>query len=280
MPSLRDRLRKIPLPLLFALAVAVGATVIMLLQINIIPPPPAIVSPIETGPTALTSGSQTVALTINAYAGQTVVYQSLAALGRVSIQANTTGWFYQANDWIFAAMRRSTGNATFTLPTGVTVEVFQYNSTHALVVNRQRNTVVITRIVSVGTTGWNAYHPVDTVYDTATINGLTRYMSHRGLSQLNVFRPRADYVVFETSTRVFRVYFDVVSSGGSVTTKGTSLTNSSSFAALPSGSSVVPTNYFIIDINNVVLPPVWVIFRSNPTSSVRSALTITPLTAP
>jgi hypothetical protein len=280
MPNLRDRLRKIPTPLLFALVVAVGATVVMVLQINILPPPPAIVAPINTGPDVLTGGSQTVMVTINAYAGQTVVHANLAALGRVSLQVNTTGWHYQANDWIFTAMRRSTGNATFSLPTGVQVEVFQYNSTHALVVNRQRNTVLITKIVSVGGTGWYAYHPIDTVYDSATINGLVRFMSFRGLSQVNVFRPRADYVTFDPSSKVFRVYFDVVASSGQVTTKGTSLTNSSNFVVLPSGSAVVPTNYFIIDINNVVLPPVWVIHKSNPTSSIRSALTITPLTAP
>jgi hypothetical protein len=252
----------------------------MVLQINVLPPPPAIVAPLNTGPDAITSGSQTVTLTITAYAGQTVTNANLAALGRVSLQANTTGWFYQANDWIYTVTRRSTGNATFSLPTGVTVEVFQYNSTHALVVNRQRNTVVITRIVSVGGTGWFAYHPVDTVYDSATISGLTRYMSFRGLTQVNVFRPRPDYVTFDPSGRVFRVYFDVVASNGQVTPRGTSITNTTNFVALPSGSAVVPTNYFIIDVNNVVLPPIWVIHRSNPTSSIRSALTITPQTAP
>jgi hypothetical protein len=132
----------------------------------------------------------------------------------------------------------------------------------------------------VGGIGWFAYYPVDTVYDSATVNGLTRFMSFRGLSQVNVFRPRADYVTFDPFAKTFRVYFDVVSSSGSVNAKGTSITNTTNFVALPSGSSVVPTNYFIIDANNVVLPPIWVIYRANPTSSIRSALTITPLTAP
>jgi len=279
MPNLRDRLRRLPLPLLFALTVVVGATMVMVLQINILPPPPAIVAPIDTQATAHTSGTQTVTITINAYAGQTVTHSNLAALGRVSLQANTTGWYYQANDWIYTVVRRATGNATFTLPTGVTVDVFQYNSTHALVVNRQRNTAVITRIVSVGATGWYAYHPVTTVYDSATLSGISRYLTYRGLTQINVFRPQRDYVVFDPFAKTFRVYFDVVTSSG-VTTKGTSLTNTTNFAALPSGSTVVPINYFIIDINNVVLPPIWVIYRANPTASVRSALTITPLTAP
>jgi hypothetical protein len=280
MPNLKDRLRRIPLPLLLALVVAVGASVIMVVQITVLPAPPAIVAPVNTAASVLTSGSQTVTIAVTAYAGQTVVHSNLAALGRVLLQANTTGWHYQVNDWIYTVVRRATGNATFTLPTGVTVEVFQYNSSHALVVNRQRNTVLITKIVSVGTTGWYAYHPVDTVYDSGTVSGLTRFMSYRGLTQVNVFRPRTDYVTFDPYAKVFRVYFDVVSSSGSVTPKGTSLTNSSNFAVLAANTPVVPTNYFIIDINNVVLPPIWVIYRSNPTANINSALTVSPQPPP
>ncbi len=280
MPNIRDRLRKVPIPLLFALAVAVGASVLLVLQINILPPPPAIVTPLDTGPTAHTSGTHTVTLTITGYAGQTISHRNLAAFGRVSLQANTTGWFYQVNDWIYTVVRRTTGNATFTLPTGVTIDVFQYNSTHALVVNRQRNTVVITRIVSVGGTGWFAYHPVTTTYDSATMNGLIRYMQFRGLSQVNVFLPTYDYVTYDPFARTFRVFFDVVTNTGSRTTRGTSISNTTNFVALPANAAVVPGNYFIIDINNVVLPPVWVIHVNRYSSTTRSALTISPQPPP
>jgi hypothetical protein len=276
-PNLKDRLKIVPLPLLFALAVAVGAVVVMVVQINVIPPPPAIVAPLDTQPTEHLSGSQTVTFSVSIYAGQSVTYDNLAALGRVSLGANTTGWYYLVNDWIFAVMRRSTGNATFSLPTGIQVEVFQYNSTHALVVNRQRNTVVIAKIVPVGALGWYAYHPVSTNYDSGTIDGLNRYLSYRGLSEVYVFQPRHDYIEF--SNNVFRVYFDVVRST-SRTLKGTSLTNTTNFTPIQPGSTVMPTDYYIIDINNVVLPPVWVIFMMTPTSSINSALTITPLPAP
>jgi len=279
MPNLRDRLKRVPLPLLFALVVAVGAVVVMVVQINVIPPPPAIVAPIDTQPTEHLSGSQTVTFSVSIYAGQLVTYDNLAALGRVSLESNTTGWHYLVNDWIFAVMRRSTGNATFSLPTGIEVEVFQYNSTHALVVNRQRNTAVIAKIVSVGTLGWYAYHPVPTNYDSDTVDGLNRYLSHRGLSEVYVFQPRHDYVEFDRTNKVFRVYFDVVRST-SRTLKGTSLTNTTNFTPIQPGSTVMPTDYYIIDINNVVLPPVWVIFKMAPASSINSALTITPLAAP
>jgi hypothetical protein len=279
MTNLKGRLKMVPLPLLFALVVAVGAVVVMVVQINVIPPPPAIVAPVDTQPTEHLSGSQTVTFSVSVYAGQTVTHSNLAALGRVSLEANTTGWYYLTNDWIFAVMRRSTGNATFSLPTGIQVEVFQYNSTHALVVNRQRHTVVIAKIVSVGALGWYAYHPVSTNYDSGTVDGLNRYLSYRGLPEVYVFQPRRDYIEFNPSTKVFRVYFDVVTPT-SRTLKGESLTNTTNFTPIQPSSTVIPTDYYIIDINNVVLPPVWVIFRMTPTSSINSALTITPLPPP
>jgi len=277
MPNLKDRLKIVPLPLLFALAVAVGAVVVMVVQINVIPPPPAIVAPIDTQPTEHLNGSQTVIFSVPAYIGLPVTHDNLAALGRVSLESNTTGWHYLVNDWIFTVMRRSTGNATFSLPTGIEVEVFQYNSTHALVVNRQRNTVVIAKIVSVGALGWYAYHPVSTNYDSDTVDGLKRYLSHRGTSEVYVFQPRHDYIEFDATSKVFRVYFDVVTST-SRKLKGTSLTNTTNFTPIQPGSTVVPTNYYIIDVNNVVLPPVWVIFRMTATSSISSTLIIKPLT--
>jgi hypothetical protein len=281
MSRLSGGLKRMPLPLLLALVVAVGATVVLVVQIAVIPPPPAIVAPIETAPTAVESGTHTITLSMTIYAGQTARYSTLAALGYTSLQANTTGWHFQVNDWLFAVMRRDTGNATFTLPNNVVVDVFQYNSSHALIVNRQRNTVVIAKIVTVGGTGWYAYHPVTTNYDSQTINGLTRYMQYRGLSQVHVFRPRQDYVTFDPSTKVFRVFFDVVNSAGQVSQRGTSITNSTNFTVMDKDAVYTPSDtYFIIDIHNVVLAPIWVIHMSSPTSSVRTALTITPRLPP
>jgi len=281
MKDLRRRLRRIPLTLLFALAVAVGASVIMVVQVTVLPPPAAIVAPVDTTPSDVTSGTYTVTFSIPLYYGQTALHTNLAALGLVSLQANTTGWYYQVNDWVYTVVRRQTGDAVFTLPSGVQVEVYHYNSTHALVVNRQRNTVLITKVVSVGTTGWHAYHPVPTSYDTATINALTSYMASRGLIDVYVFQPQHDYIVFDRTTKVFTVYFDTVTSSGAVTAKGMSLTNATSFVALDAGVSVIPDDtYYISDVNNVVLGPVWVIFTLKPSASINSALTVTPQTPP
>jgi hypothetical protein len=279
--KLKERLRRIPLALLLALTVVVGASVVMVVQITVLPPPAAIVAPLDTAPTDVVQTSYTVVFSISLYYGQTALHNNLAALGYVSLQANTTGWFYQVNDWLYTVMRRSTGNATFTLPTGVTVDVFQYNTTHALVVNRQKNTVLITKIVSVSNTGWYSYHPVTTVYDSATISGLTRYMTYRGLTQVYVFQPRRDYITFDTSTNTFKVYFDAVSNTGSVTAKSYTLSNTTSFTALAASTSVIPSNtYYQIDINNVVLGPVWVLFYYKPSASMNSALTVSPQTPP
>ncbi len=279
--DLRRRLRKIPLALLLALAVAVGATVFMVVQIAVFPPPAAIVAPVDTAPTDLVTGTHTVLFTISLYYGQTALKSNLAALGYVSLHANTTGWYYQVNDWVYTVVRRDTGDATYTLPTGVTVDVYHYNGTHALVVNRARNTVLITKIVSVGVTGWRAYHPVVTVYDSVTLNALTEYMNSNGLSEVYVFQPRHDYIVFDRYSKVFTVYFDVVTATGSVMYKGRSLSNSTNFTALAADSTVIPDDtLYIIDISHVVLGPVWVIFMLRPTSNITSALAVSPQTPP
>jgi hypothetical protein len=280
MNDLRRRLKRIPLALLFALAVAVGASVVMVVQIYVVPPPSAIVAPIDTTPSAVTEGTYTVTFSISLYYGQRAVYDNLAALGLVSLQASTDGWSYLVNDWIYTVVRRDTGSTSFTLPTGVTVDVYEYNSTHALVVNTQRNTVVITKKVSVGTTGWYAYHPVVADYDTTTLNALTGYMDSKGLTQLYVFQPRHDYIVFDSSANEFRVYFDVVTSSA-VTVKGYYMSDTSGLVALSPGSAVVPTDtQYIINTNNVVLAPVWVTFTYMPTSDMTSTLTVTPQLPP
>jgi hypothetical protein len=281
MNDLRRKLKKLPLTLLFALAVAVGASVVMVVQIAVVPPPSAIVAPVDTDPTALVTGSYTVMYTVTVYYGQTAEYDNLAALGLVSLQANTTGWYYQVNDWVYTVVRRNTGNAEFTLPSGTTVDVYEYNSTNALVVNTYRYTVLITKIVSVGTTGWHAYHPVYTNYDYTTLNALTSYMASKGLSQVYVFQPRHDYIVFDPSTKVFTVYFDIVTSSGLVTAKGYFLTNTTRFVALEPDYAVIPADtQYIIDGNNVVLAPIWVILTLKPTASINSALTVTPQAPP
>jgi hypothetical protein len=281
MKDLRRRLKRIPLTLLFALAVAVGASVAMVVQIFVVPPPPAIVAPIDTDPLAVTDGTYTVTFTLTVYYGQRAVYDNLAALGLVELQADSSGWSYLVNDWIYTAVRRDTGDASFTLPTGVTVDVYEYNSTHALVVNTQRNTAIITKKVSVGTTGWYAYHPVVAGYDTTTLNALTGYMTSKGLTQLYVFQPMHDYIVFDASANEFRVYFDVVASSGSVTAKGYYMSATSGFVALAPGSPVVPADtQYVINTNNVVLAPIWVTFTAMPTSDMTSTLTVTPQVPP
>jgi hypothetical protein len=281
MKDLRRRLKRIPLALLFALAVAVGASVAMVVQIMVVPPPSAIVAPIDTDPSALTDGTYTVTFTIYLYYGQRAVYDNLAALGLVELRADTNGWSYLVNDWIYTVVRRNTGDTSFTLPTGVTVEVYEYNSTHALVVNTQSNTAIITKKVTVGTTGWYAYHPVVAGYDTTTRNALTGYMTSKGLTQLYVFQPRHDYIVFDATANELRVYFDVVTSSGSVTDKGHYMSATSGFEVLTPGSPVVPANtQYIIDVNNVVLAPIWVTFTAMPTSDMTSTLTVTPQLPP
>jgi hypothetical protein len=275
----KDNVRKVPIPLLFALAVLIGATVVLVVQVSVMPPPPAVVAPLDSDASALTSGSQTYTFSVTMFLGRTLVYTNLAALGHVSLSANTTGWYYQVNDWVFTVIRRTTADGTITLPSGTALDIHHINSTHALVVNRGRDTALITKIVSAGS--WQVYHPVAAVYTTSLTSAITGYMSSKGLTVLYVFQPKYDYIEFDRSTKTYRVYFDYVTSSGSVTAKGYSVTNSTNFVSIPSGSGIIPGGtYYVIDSNNIALAPIWVLLVLTPTSDVNSALTVEPQLPP
>lgn len=277
--SKKPNVRKVPIPLVFALAVLIGATVILVVQVSVMPPPPAVVAPLDSDASALTSGSQTFTYSVSVFLGRTLVYTNLAALGHVSLSANTTGWHYQVNDWVFTVIRRTTDDGTITLPSGVALDIHHINSTHALVVHRGRNTALITKIV--GTGSWHVYHPVAAAYTTSLTTAITGYMSSKGLSALYVFQPKYDYIEFDRNTKTYRVYFDYVDSSGSVTARGYSFTNSTNFVPIPSGSGVIPGGtHFVIDSNNVALAPIWVLLVLTPTADVNSGLTVEPQLPP
>jgi hypothetical protein len=276
----RDGLRRVPLPLLFALVVLISATVVLVVQIAVLPPPPAVVAPLDSDATTLSTGSQTFTYSVTAFLGRTVVYTNLAALGYVSLNANTTGWYYQVNDWVFTVIRRSTGDASISISSAsITLDIHHINATHALVVNRGRNTAVIAKVVSAGS--WYVYHPVAADYTSDTTGAITGYMSSKGLSALYVFQPKYNYIEFDQASKTYRVYFDYVAASGSVTSRGYSLTNSTDFVALPSGSGVIPSGtYYLADTNNIVLAPIWVLLVYTPTSDTNSALTVEPQLPP
>ena len=270
------RFSRIPIPLMFALAVAVGIAVTIIIQITVLAPPPAVVAPIETSAVSLDTGSGTYSKSVSVTSGSYAVYPTLAGLGKLQLRTNTTGWYYLQDDLVLTVVRRSTGDVDFTLSTGYTVYVREINATHAFILYSGRTTGVVAQKVQVGTTGWIVYHPVVTSYDTATLNVMKTLMNSLGYSNVYVFQPKPDYVAYDPGTKTFTVYFDYVDNTGAVTAKYYSLTNTTGFTPISTTTAVTVNGIAQIDVSNYVLYSVWALLYYQPTSSVNSALTVTP----
>lgn len=274
---MRRNLNRIPIPLMLALAVAVGVTVTIIIQITVLAPPPAVVAPIETSAASLDTGSSIYSTSLAVASGYYAVYPTLAGLGKLSLVANTTGWYYLQNDWIATVVRRSTGDDTFTLSNGYKVYVKEINTTHAFVFFDQYSTGIVAKKVQVGTTGWIVYHPVVTSYDATTINAIQNFLSSLGYSYVYMFQPSSDYVTYDPNAKTFYVYFDAVYNDGTVNTKYFYYTDATSFTPVPTSSPVTVSGIEQIDMYNYVLYPVWALLYYQATSSVKSAITIAPV---
>jgi hypothetical protein len=270
-------INRIPIPLVMALAVAVGVAVTIVIQVSILAPTPAVVAPIETAASGLDSGTSTYSTNIDMSAGYYAIYPTLAGMGKLRLEANTTGWYYLRNDWVLTVVRRNPGDAVLSVTGGYRVHIKEINATHAFVFYDGRDTGVVAKKVQVGTTGWYVYHPTVTSYDTATLSAITSIMSSLGRTTVYVFQPKSDYIEYDPSTKNFKVYFDVVSSSGGVTLKNHRFFNATSFTPVPSGSPVTADGLVRVDTYNYVLYSVWALLYYNPSSAVRTAFTITPV---
>jgi hypothetical protein len=274
------RLNRIPIPLLFALAVAVGVAVVIIIQITVAPPPPAVVAPIETSATSLDTDSYTYSTSVTVESGAYAIYPTVAGLGKLELKANTTGWYYYKGSMFATVVRRSTGNATFTVGS-YKVYVREINDTHAFVFYDGAAPVGVAAVkVKVGATGWIVYHPVATEFDTSVLSTITNLIKATGKTYMDVFQPRADYLTYSSSNSQYVIYIDRVDSNGVVTRKPSSVfyvIQLSDMQSLAVNTPVVVDNRVKIDTSNYVLFPVFVLLYYQPTSSTNSALTITPV---
>jgi len=269
------KLHRVPVPLLLALAVAVGVAVTIVIQVTILAPIPTVVAPIETTATALDTGSATYTISIDVAYTDYAIYPTLAGLGKLRLETNTTGWYYLQNDLVATVVRRSTGDAELTLSNNYKVYVREINATHAFILFDKHNTGVVAKKVQVGTTGWYVYHPVATSYDTATKNAIISFMNSLGRTAIYVFQPKPDYVSYDPNTKTFSVYFDVVNSNGSIDSKGHRWDNATSFE--PISTPVNVNGAERIDKYNYVLYSTWALLYYKFGADTRTAITITPI---
>jgi hypothetical protein len=274
---MRIELKRIPIPMLLALAVAVGVAVTIVIQITVVPPPPAVVMPIETDATDVPAGTTTHVISLSVPAGAYAIYSTLAGMGKLQLETDTTGWYYLQNDWIATVVRRSPGNATYVLTGGARVVIREINNTHAVVFYDRNSVVVVAQKVQVGTTGWYVYHPVTTSYPAEVRNTIVNILNSLGFSFAYVFQPSPNYVRFDPNTRRFTVHFDTISSNGQVGIRDYSRSNGTRFTPIPADSAVTVNAILQIDMNNYVLFPTWLLLYYQTSTSVDVAITITPV---
>jgi len=272
---MRYKLHRVPVPLLLALAIVVGATVTIFIQVTILAPIPAVVAPIETPNATLDTGLATYTISVDVFSGEYAVYPTLAGLGKLKLETNTSGWYYLQNDWIVTVVRRNIGDVELTLSNNHKVHVKEVNTTHAFVFFNKHNTGVVAKKVQVGATGWYIYHPVATSYDTDTKNAITSLMNSLGISTVYVFQPKSDYVAYDPDTKTFNVYFDLVSSNGTVKLKDYVRANTTSFR--PISSPVTVNGIERVNTYNYVLYPVWTLLYHKFGANTRTMITITPV---
>jgi hypothetical protein len=272
------RYNRIPIPLILALAVAVGAAIAIILQVTALAPTPAVVAPIETPPASFEAGFGVYIIPMSVSSGSYANYPTLAGMGKLKLAANTSGWYYQLNDWLATVSRRSTGDAVFELRNGYRVYVREVNDTHAVVLYTRHNTAVVTAKVQVGNTGWIVYHPVVTAYDGNILDTIVGLMNDLGYTHIYVFQPKHDYLMYDPSTKTFYVYFDVVevNNGVSVHKKQAYFTNTTSFIPVPVNYDVTVDGIERIDSSNYVLYSVWALFYYPTLFSFDSMLAIAP----
>jgi len=271
------RLKRLPIPLLFALAVAVGVAVTIIIQITALPPPPAVVAPIETSATDISTGSSSHILSVEAAVSSYVTYPTVAGFGKLQLLANTTGWYYYPGTMMVTVVRRSTGDAQFNIGNSK-VYVREINTTHAFVFYSATVVGVVTKKVQVGATGWYVYHPVVTDFDSATANTIKNLAAALGLSYIDVFQPRADYLTFNTGTKTYNIYVDRFDSSGAVNRKGNVYYMSlNDMTPLSANSAVIVDRLVQIDQYNYALYPIWLLLYIQVNSNITLAITITPV---
>jgi hypothetical protein len=273
------RSTKIPIALVLALAVALGAAVLLVVQINRIGPPPAVVAPIETPPDTFRGDVYIQTITLNLQQDTYAIYPTLAGLGRLQLQANTSGWYYLKNDWIATVARRGTGDVMLNLSNGQFVYVKEINDTHALVYYSGNQIAIVALKIPVGNTGWIIYHPVPTAYDVNVVSAIMSVMYQQNLSSIGVFQPKPDYVQFDPTTKQFRMYYDVVTRNYdvlNVQTKGGSVSNETNFGLVPFDTSIVSDGLVGVDQNDYVLYPTWALLYYYPVFNIKTALAIGP----
>jgi len=262
-------MRRVSLPLLLAAVIAVGTSVVLVLQITVLSPTPSVVFPIEL---PASSSATTITRSYTIAAGESVGYGTIAGMGNLRLTANTTGWRYAHLSYVGVAALAESGNATFTVD-DLTIYI-RGNGTHGVVGVASATDLYVTPARKVTFGGWTVYHPtyVDLTSDARMRQFVVDVINAAGKVQAKVLQARHDYLRVNSNGSM-TVYYDTVTSTGSVSVYG--FTAPYTGTELSAGTPVDVNGRTCPTSTTCFMGTVLAWYRGVPKSSVNSALTVT-----
>ncbi|MGC9131447.1 MAG: hypothetical protein ACP5H5_07675 [Pyrobaculum sp.] len=261
-------MHRIPIPLLIAAVVAIGAAIYLLIQVTVLVPPTTNVMLLFKEP------NQTVYYRFQFIQGgkATVVYP--LGWGRYALTPNTTGWYYMtlatALPFIFAVQQPFTGVVKYEFTLGNTRYYYYLCNMSNYGGIFYWDTLYYGMVgdwVKVGS--FYVFNPRN-VTDPGYITCAQYMAKNYAAGWVYVAEPRADYYGLDSSGNLV-VYFDLVRDTGYIEPKDTSYSYYGWRELQPGTTTVVGQSYIITSDYMYVIYPVWVVVKyvGNATTSLK-----------
>jgi len=261
-------MRKIPIALLIAAAIAVGVTVTIIIQLITLQPSGGVVLLLPQGYT-----SKTYVYKILSGSTAAISHFMPIGYGKFTLKPNTTDWYYYVDTsmpYIVAVANPFTGVVKVTL-----------DGTDYYLCNNSNYGAVIRVVDYVGWVGdWvkvGAYYilnPRNATDAAGYVDCAKSVISTAGWTYLLVYEPRGDYFTYDASTKSATVYFDSIDSAGTITAKYGSKVFTPTWTALTANTDTVVGTYSVTSDYSYLYYPSLIYALYNGT--VTSQLQVTP----
>ncbi len=261
-------MRRIPMPLIFAAAIAVGVTVTIIIQIISLAPPGGVLVLVPQGVTAKSFVYQILA-------GASVSHFMPVGYGKFTLKPNTTSWYY----YIDTSMPYLIAVKTpFTGVVKVTVDGTDYylcnSSNYGAVIREADYTGWVGDWVKVGS--YYVLNPRNATDAAGYVDCAKSVINTAGWSYLLVYEPSADYFTYDASTKSATVYYDSIDYTGTITEKYGSFSITPTWTALTANTNNVVGSYQVTSDYAYVYYPSFIYALYNGTAVTQ--ITITPTT--
>jgi hypothetical protein len=230
-------MRRIPVALLIAAAIAVGVTVTIIIQVVALQPSGGVVLLIQQGYTSKT-------FVYKVLSGGTAAINHFMPIGygKFTLKSNTTNWYYYIDTYmpgIIAVNKPFTGVVTVTVDG---TDYYLCNSSNYGAVIRVHDYIGwVGDWVKVGS--YYILNPRNATDATGYVDCAKSVINTAGWTYLLVYEPRGDYFTYDASTKSATVYYDSIDSAGTITAKYGSTVFTPSWTELPANTDTVVGTY-------------------------------------